>query len=127
VARTAGALDPATRTMTTEVELANKDGKLLPGMYAQVRLSTHRTAPAMQVPGTTVVSRAEGTMVAVVTPENKIHFTQIQPGRDDGAMIEVLSGLKGDERVVVNPGDEVHEGATVQPVPAPVASPAAKK
>jgi multidrug efflux pump subunit AcrA (membrane-fusion protein) len=52
----------------------------------------------------------------VVTAENKIHFTKIKPGRDDGAMVEVLEGLKGDERVVVNPGDEVHEGAVVQPV-----------
>jgi RND family efflux transporter MFP subunit len=116
VARTAGALDPATRTMTAEVDLANKDGKLLPGMYAQVRLATHRTTTAMQVPGTTVLARAEGTVVAVVTAENKIHFTKIKPGRDDGAMVEVLEGLKGDERVVVNPGDEVHEGAVVQPV-----------
>jgi multidrug efflux pump subunit AcrA (membrane-fusion protein) len=96
-------------------------------MYAQVRLATHRVAPAMQVPGTTVLARSEGTMVAVVTAENKIHFTKIQPGRDDGAMVEVLGGLTGNERVVVNPGDEVHEGATVNPVPAPVESPAAKK
>jgi multidrug efflux pump subunit AcrA (membrane-fusion protein) len=102
--------------MTAEVDLANKDGKLLPGMYAQVRLATHRTTTAMQVPGTTVLARAEGTVVAVVMAENKIHFTKIKPGRDDGAMVEVLEGLKGDERVVVNPGDEVHEGAVVQPV-----------
>ncbi|MDB5097789.1 MAG: HlyD family multidrug efflux protein [Cyanobacteria bacterium RYN_339] len=120
VARTAGALDPLTRTMTVEVELANKDGKLLPGMYAQVKLAARHASSALQVPGTTVLNRSEGTLVAVVTADNKIHFQKIKPGRDDGALVEVLEGLKGDERVVVNPGDEVHEGAAVQPVAAVV-------
>lgn len=116
VTRTANALDPASRTLLTEVELPNPDGALLPGMYAQVDLQMLRKTAPLLIPGDTLVVRADGTQVAVVKPGGEIHFARIQVGRDFGAQLEVLSGLGEGEQIVVSPSDAVREGARVKPV-----------
>jgi RND family efflux transporter MFP subunit len=117
VTRTAHALDPASRTLLTEVEVPNPDGVLLPGMFTQVDLQMLRKSPPLLVPGDTLVVRADGTQVAVVSPSGQVHYTRIQVGRDFGDRIEVLSGLQEGQLVAVNPSDAVREGATVKPVP----------
>jgi RND family efflux transporter MFP subunit len=115
VTRTANALDPATRTLLTEVQVPNPDGALLPGMYALVNLNTPRLDPPLVIPGDTLLIRPEGTEVAVVDTNRRVHFQRIQLGRDYGNKIEVLSGLTAGQRIIVNPGDAVREGVQVNP------------
>jgi RND family efflux transporter MFP subunit len=119
VARTANSLDPATRTLLVEIHVANPDGKLMPGMYAQVDLNLPRKDPPLLMPSDTLVVRPEGTLVAVLGPENVVHFQPITVGRDFGDRIEVLSGLTEGQKVIVNPNDSVQEGVKVHPIAAP--------
>jgi multidrug efflux pump subunit AcrA (membrane-fusion protein) len=140
--RTASALDPASRTMTTEIQLPNPARILLPGMYAQVQISSHRTNPPLLVPGDSIVSEANGLHVAVVQgpPPAKqgqvknigdsrwrVHLQSVQVGRDYGAQTEITSGLQGGEFVIVNPSDVVHEGARVAAQLAPAGAPSKGK
>jgi RND family efflux transporter MFP subunit len=119
VARTSNALDPATRTLLTELQVRNTDGALMPGMFAQVDLTVPRKFPPLLIPGDTLVVRSDGPQVAVVRPDATVHFTRIQLGRDYGDRLEVLSGLEEDQQLAVNPSDEVREGVKVNPVAAP--------
>jgi RND family efflux transporter MFP subunit len=117
VKRTAEALDPNSRTMLVEVEVPNSDGALLPGMYAQVDLSSPRANPPLLLPSDALIVRAEGTQVALVRPDHVVHFQNIQVGRDYGDKLEVLSGLQPGDSVIINPSDIVREGLQVEPVP----------
>ena len=92
VARTANSLDPSSRTMLVEVQVPNADGALLPGMYAQVDLSSPRTNAPLLIPGDALMVRGDGTQVAVVRPDSTVHLQKIQVGRDYGDRLEVLSG-----------------------------------
>ncbi|MDQ6759704.1 MAG: efflux RND transporter periplasmic adaptor subunit [Acidobacteriota bacterium] len=116
VSRTANALDANTRTLPTEVMVPNKDGVLLPNMYAQVNLIGSRVTPAILIPGDALIAGSKGTQVALVNDRNRIHFQKVEVGRDYGPEIEIRQGLAGGETVVVNPSDDVNEGAAVQPV-----------
>ena len=118
VARTANSLDPSSRTMLVEVQVPNSDGALLPGMYAQVDLSSPRTNAPLLVPGDALMVRGDGTQVAVVRPDSTVHLQKIQVGRDYGDRLEVLSGLQMGDRIIANPGDSAREGAKVDPVTA---------
>lgn len=118
VVRTANALDPASRTLLVEVHVPNRDGVLLPGMYAQVELSTTRATPPLLVPSDALVISGAGTQVALVKPNHRIHMQSIVAGRDYGDRIEVVSGLREGDMIVSNPGDIMHEGTEVEPVPA---------
>jgi len=116
VARTASALDPATRTLLVEVQVVNSGGSLMPGMYTQVDLSVPRKNPPLTIPADTLVVRADGPQVAVVDAAGKVHFTRVQLGRDLGDHLEALSGVDEGDRLAVNPGDVVREGAKVNAV-----------
>jgi RND family efflux transporter MFP subunit len=119
VTRTSNALDPATRTLLTELQVHNADGALMPGMYAQVDLTVPRQFPPLLIPGDTLIVRSDGPQVAVVNTDGAVHFTRIQLGRDYGDRLEVISGLVEGQRLAVNPSDEVREGVKVNPVAAP--------
>jgi RND family efflux transporter MFP subunit len=125
VTRTSNSLDPATRTLLTEVQLVNPDARLAPGMYAQVDFSVERNQPSLTIKGDTLVVRADGPQVALVDGAGKVHFQRIQLGRDYGDRLEVLSGLEEGQQVIVNPSDLVREGARVNAVS--LAGPAASK
>jgi RND family efflux transporter MFP subunit len=125
VTRTANSLDPATRTLLVEVQVANAAGTLMPGMYAQVDLAVPRQDPPLLIPGSTLVVRSDGPQVAVVGPDGVVHFTRIRLGRDFGDHLEVLEGLQLGQQLVANPSDVVREGGKVRPVQAP--QPAAVK
>jgi multidrug efflux pump subunit AcrA (membrane-fusion protein) len=112
--RTANSLDPATRTLLAEIQVQNPGYVLLPGMYAQVRLANARSAPAILVPGDTLVVRSDGPQVAVVREDGSIHYQKVVLGRDFGAQSEIISGLAGGESLVINPGDDIQEGAMVK-------------
>ncbi len=114
VTRTAGALDPTSRTLNTEVQVPNPKGELLAGMYAQATLTLHSSAGALLVPAGAVLARSEGLRVAVVGKDSKVHMVPITIGRDDGAEVEISSGLSGDEDIVSNPGARIEEGLQVE-------------
>jgi multidrug efflux pump subunit AcrA (membrane-fusion protein) len=127
ITRISGALDTNTRTMLTEVQIRNSDNSLLPGMYAQVTLSVTRSHPPVIVPGDAVVVQNKGTVAAVVDDRNRVHFQPINIGRDYGSVVEVSSGLKPGDKVVINPGDQVHEGVRVKTEPFRQTTPGANK
>jgi RND family efflux transporter MFP subunit len=116
VARTANSLDPTSRTMLVEIQVPNADGALLPGMYAQVRLSDDRTYSPVVVPGDSVQINADGTRVALVRPDHTVHFQKIEVGRDYGDRLEVLNGLQEGDTIIPKPGDTVREGVKVEPL-----------
>src|SRR5215471_20220300 len=126
VTRTANALDPATRTLLTEVQVQNQNGALMPGMYAQVDLAVPRHDPPLVIPGDTLIVRSDGPQVATIGEDDTVHFSRITLGRDYGDRIEALSGVIDGQRLIINPSDSVREGAKVKPVAA-AAKPAAKK
>src|SRR4051812_17009141 len=82
VARTANALDPATRTLLVEVQIDNAGAALMRGMYTQVDLSVPRKTPPLMIPADALVVRADGPQVAVVKPDGKVHYARVQLGRD---------------------------------------------
>jgi membrane fusion protein (multidrug efflux system) len=114
IARTAGALDRATRTMNTEVRVPNPEGKLLTGMFASVALTLPVPHRVVEVPATALFNGAKGLRLAVVDAENKVHFIPITIERDTGATIQVATGLEGSERVVKLASAELSEGMTVE-------------
>ena len=121
VARFAGAMDAASRTLQVEVEIPNHDGRLFAGMFCEVRLHLTAANPPVLIPSNDAIIRSAGTMVAVVTDRNTIHLQAVKLGRDFGAQIEVLDGLPENARIVENPTDTLSEGQVVEPVPAEIA------
>jgi RND family efflux transporter MFP subunit len=117
VTRTAEALDPKTRTLRTEVDVANKSNDLLPGMYLQVKFKFDRDVAPVVIPAAALVTRTDGQAVAVVESGNKVAYRTVQLGRDYGADVEIVSGLDGGETVVVRPGDTLPAGTVVDPLP----------
>lgn len=113
VTRTASAIETSTRTLPVEVQLDNTSGALLPGMFAQVSLAVARTGPALTIRGDTAVVRADGTYVAVAESDGRVRFQKLTIGRDLGSHIEVIEGLRGDERLIVNPNDDIRDGVKV--------------
>ena len=113
IASTAGALDPASRTLLTEVRLRNEDLALMPGMYAQVKFSLTPADDVWVVPATALIARASGPQVAAVHTDGTVHYLGVQLGRDLGQSVEIVSGLTGNERLVVSPPDGLKEGGRV--------------
>jgi len=114
VERTTNSVDPSTRTMLAVLRTPNPTGVLLPGMYTQVRFSFPRKASALLVPGDALVMGREGPRVAVVGPDHAVHMRSIRIVRDYGSELEVESGVLSGDMVVVNPSDQVREGAQVE-------------
>jgi RND family efflux transporter MFP subunit len=113
VARTAEAIDPATRTLRTEIDVPNRDGKLFPGSYAQVHFGVNVTTPRLSVPVNALLFRAEGPRAAVVGSDGKVHLKPVTIGQDYGTEVEVLSGLDANDAIVLNPSDSLEEGQAV--------------
>jgi len=118
VTRTAGALDPTSRTMQVEVQVPNHDGNLYAGMYGQVKFLLPDDNAPIVVPADAFVFRAQGPQVVTVTNDNRIHWQKISVGRDFGTQLEVLDGLAENTKVVINPNDDLVEGIQVQVKPA---------
>jgi len=114
ITRTAGALDPQSRTMQVEVQVPNQEGKLYAGMFGQVKFLLPDDNAPIVVPANAFVFRAQGPQVVTVTKDNRIHWQKISVGRDFGTQLEVLNGLKENAEVVMNPTDDLYEGIEVQ-------------
>jgi RND family efflux transporter MFP subunit len=127
VVRTAGAIDPTSRTLLTEVQIPNPTGQILPGAYATVHFKVTLVDPPLSIPPNTLLFRSQGPQVAVVTPQGKIHLQNVTMGRDLGTSLEVLDGVKATDNVVLNPPDSIAEGADVtvtqSAAPAPASTP----
>jgi membrane fusion protein, multidrug efflux system len=113
VVRTAGALDPVSRTLLTELEIPNHDGALFAGMYAQVKFTPREANAPIIIPENAFIFRPEGTQVAIADEHNRIHWQTIRVGRDFGTQMEVLSGLQPTTRIVTNPTDDLREDLEV--------------
>ena len=113
VARTAGAVESSSRTLLVELELPNADGRLLPGAYAQVTLPV-RASASLLVPTNALLMRSDGPHVVAVGQGETLSVRRVALGRDLGAKVEIAAGLEGDERLVVNPSDELRDGQRVE-------------
>ena len=114
VTRTANAVDPITRTMLAEIELENREGRWQPGSYAQVRIAIAANDSSWTIPTNTLQMRVDGPHVVVVDEANGLEVRPVELGRDLGDRIMVASGIAGDERLVVNPGDDLTSGMSVK-------------
>jgi len=113
VARTAESIDPTTRTLLTEVDVPNKDGRLLPGSFGEVHFAVGNNVNKVTVPVNSMLFRAQGAQVAVVGPDNKVQLRPISIGRDYGTTLEILGGVSTNDQVVVNPPDSLENGQQV--------------
>ncbi|HEY6767233.1 MAG TPA: efflux RND transporter periplasmic adaptor subunit [Candidatus Sulfotelmatobacter sp.] len=120
IARTAQSIDPSTRTLLTEVDVPNKDGRLLPGSFGEVHFAVGAGVNKVTVPVNAMLFRAEGPRLAVVGADGKVQLRTINIGRDYGATLEVLGGIATTDQVVINPADSLEDGQPVnvaQPPP----------
>ncbi len=114
VARSAVALQAASRSMLTEVDVANPDGTLRPGLFVDVVFSIPRQAPAVEVPDEALVFNAQGLQVATVTPDDTIKFRKVSVYRDFGTSAELRDGLDGGETLVLSPATQLVDGSKVR-------------
>ena len=117
VARTAGAIDTATRTMQLEISLPNRDGKLLAGAYVQAALPVSGTSNALLVPSNVLLFRPEGVCIAVVSDDGRVKFHPVTIGHDLGSSLEILSGIQASDKLVLNPPDSLADNDAVTVVP----------
>jgi RND family efflux transporter MFP subunit len=115
--RTAEAINMTTRTLLIEIEVDNPTGTLLTGSYAEVHLKVATHASTLLLPVNTLLFRSEGLRAGVVK-DGKVVLTAVAPGRDFGNQIEIVSGLKPDDQVIINPPDSLVSGQQVQIVQA---------
>jgi RND family efflux transporter MFP subunit len=116
LARTAQAIDVASRTLLTEIDVENAKGELLPGSYAEVHLKVSTDAATFKLPVNAVMFRTEGVQVALVDANGHVVLHPITLGRDYGNAVEVVAGLAGGERIIVNPPDSIESGEMVRVV-----------
>jgi RND family efflux transporter MFP subunit len=118
--RTSRQIDPNSRTLLVEFDVNNRSGELFPGAYTEVHFKTNSAAPSFVIPVSALMFRSEGLRVSTVGDDNKAKLVPVILGRDDGATVQVISGLNADSRVILDPPDSLIEGETVQIVkPAP--------
>jgi multidrug efflux system membrane fusion protein len=113
VVRTAESIDLATRTLLTEVDVPNKDGRLLPGSFGQVHFAVGSGVNKVTIPVNAMLFRAEGPRVAVVGSGGKVQLRPINIGRDYGATLEILGGVSPTDKIVINPADSLEDGQQV--------------
>jgi RND family efflux transporter MFP subunit len=116
--RTAGAMDPATRTLNVEVDVSNSDSLLFPGAYAEVHFKIQANTETLVIPSTSLIFRGNGLRVPIVENGNRIALKTVTAGRDFGNTIEIVAGLSDDAAVVANPPDSLVEGEPVRVIPA---------
>jgi len=119
VVRTAGALDPASRTLLTELQVANADGQLFPGMYAEIKFAFPQDGRTLLVPGNAVMVQSDGPKVLTVDAKKILRARAVKLGHDLGDKVEILSGLNPTEPLVANPSGSLRDGAEVKIQPQP--------
>lgn len=122
VARTAEAIDPNTRTLLTEVDVPNKDGRLLPGSFGEVHFAVGSNVDKVTVPVNAMLFRSEGPRLAVVGPDKKVQLRPINIGKDYGTSLEILGGVTVADLVIINPSDSLEPGQVVNVATPPAES-----
>jgi len=112
--RTSDAIDPVSRTLLVEIDVDNHAGELLPGSLAQVHFKTPSAGPTLIVPAATLIFRKEGLRVGVVVNDNTAHLVPVVIGEDDGANVQIVTGLSIGDHVIQDPPDSLIEGEKVQ-------------
>jgi len=115
--RTAEDINLTTRTLLIEIDVDNPTGTLLTGSYAEVHLAVPTQASTFLIPVNTLLFRTEGLRVGIAK-DGKVVLTAVTPGHDFGNQIEIVSGLKSDDQVIINPPDSIVSGQEVQIVQA---------
>jgi RND family efflux transporter MFP subunit len=116
VTRIADALQQGTRTLLVEVDVPNPDGALTPGIYCTVELEIPRKSPSLLIPANAIIFNRDGLQVAVVE-DGTVHVRKISVARDLGTQVEVRSGVKAGDQVVVNPTVDLTDGSRVETRP----------
>jgi RND family efflux transporter MFP subunit len=114
IVRNAQAIDTATRTLLTEVDVKNPDGRLLPGSFGEVHFAVGGEVPRLTVPVNAMLFRSEGPKVAVVGQDGRAHLRPLNIGRDYGNTMEVLGGLEIGDQVIINPPDSLEDNQPVR-------------
>jgi RND family efflux transporter MFP subunit len=113
VVRSVGSLDSAARTMLAEVQIDNRDGSLLPGMYAQIKFTLSEPRTSLIIPTSSLVIDHNG-MHVVTVQDNKVRFVPVLIGRDMGTQVEILRGIQSSDTLVAGPSDLLHDGQEVE-------------
>jgi RND family efflux transporter MFP subunit len=108
--RTSDAIDPASRTLLVEIDVDNRAGELLPGSMAEVHFKTPVAGPTFIVPAAALIFRKEGLRVGVVVNGNVAHLVPVVIGQDDGASVQIITGLSASDQVIQDPPDSLIEG-----------------
>lgn len=115
VSRFADSLDRQTRTMETEIDFDNRDGRLIPGMYTETRLSLRQKKDALTIPLEAVSRNGDDATVLAVNTQNAIEERHVKLGLEDDARVEVLSGLADQDRVIIGNRTQFRDGQRIQP------------
>src|SRR6185437_14632228 len=115
VSRYADAVAQDTRTMHTEVDVPNKNGNIVEGMYAEVDLTLSQKNSVLAVPIQAVTRNGVEASVLVVNPQDRIEERQVRLGLEGANQVEVVSGLSANERVIVGSRSEFRPGDVVTP------------
>jgi RND family efflux transporter MFP subunit len=113
IARTARAIDTATRTMQVEIRVPNPKDALIAGAYVQVNLPIKQNAAALLVPTNVLLFRPDGPRVATVNADGRVRLSAVKLGTDFGSTVAVTSGLQPDDRIILNPADSLADGDIV--------------
>jgi RND family efflux transporter MFP subunit len=115
--RTSDAIDPVSRTLMVEIDVDNRGGELLPGSLAQVHFKTPAAGPTFIVPAAALIFRREGLRLGVVVDDSKAgsiaHLIPVLIAEDDGANVQIVSGLSTSDKVIQDPPDSLIEGEKV--------------
>ena len=113
VVRNANAIDLTSRTLLVEVDVDNAGGELLPGAYVFVHLELPQRAGTLTLPANTLLFRSEGLQVGLVR-DGRAQLVPVTIGRDDGATVEIVAGLKPTDQVILAPSDSLTSGSQVR-------------
>ncbi len=113
--RTADAIDPASRTLLVEIDVNNRDGQLFPGSLAQVHFKAPVAVQTYIVPAAALIFRRQGLQLGTVVNGNIAHLVPVVIGQDDGAAVQIVSGLNAGDQVIQDPPDSLIDGEKVTP------------
>jgi RND family efflux transporter MFP subunit len=113
LARTSNSIDPASRTLLVEIDVDNRAGELLPGSLAEVHFRKPASGPTFVVPAAAIIFRRHGIQVGTVVKGNVAHLVPVVIGEDDGANVQIVSGLSANDQVIQDPPDSLIEGEAV--------------
>ncbi|MEJ1958605.1 MAG: efflux RND transporter periplasmic adaptor subunit [Nitrosomonadales bacterium] len=116
IVRTAGAIDPTTRTLQVEIQVVNTDHSLLPGSYVEVAF-TLKSDGGLILPTNALLFSSAGSRVAIVQPDGKVRMQVVTLGTDFGHEVEIRKGLKAEDKVILNPPDSINDGQAVAIAP----------